>query len=101
MLSSQAALTEGFKILLQNDRSQSAEMVLAKGETTGGPQNVHDESDQWLFVVEGEGEAVVDGGEQVLRRHSLILIERGEAHEIRNTGAGPLKTINLYVPPEY
>ena len=30
-----------------------------------------------------------------------MLIERGEEHEIRNTGRGNLKTLNFYVPPAY
>jgi mannose-6-phosphate isomerase-like protein (cupin superfamily) len=32
---------------------------------------------------------------------SLVLIERGTTHEIRNTGRTPLKTLNVYVPPAY
>jgi hypothetical protein len=31
----------------------------------------------------------------------LLLIERGDMHEIRNTGRGPLRTLNVYVPPAY
>ena len=30
-----------------------------------------------------------------------MLIQRGDAHEIRNTGRTPLKTLNFYVPPAY
>ena len=30
-----------------------------------------------------------------------LLIQRGDRHEIRNTGASPLKTLNVYVPPAY
>ena len=36
-----------------------------------------------------------------LRAGTLLLIERGTTHEIRNTGRTPLKTLNLYVPPAY
>lgn len=86
---------------MQNERAQAAEMVLEPGESTGGPDNRHEGSDQWLFVVEGEGIAVVDGTEQRLRMHDLLLIEAGEAHEIRNDRQAPLRTLNLYVPPEY
>jgi oxalate decarboxylase/phosphoglucose isomerase-like protein (cupin superfamily) len=32
---------------------------------------------------------------------SLILIQRGDRHEIVNTGRSPLKTLNFYVPPAY
>jgi len=31
----------------------------------------------------------------------LMLIERGEAHQINNTGSEPLNTVSLYVPPAY
>jgi mannose-6-phosphate isomerase-like protein (cupin superfamily) len=36
-----------------------------------------------------------------LRAGTLLLIERGERHEIRNTGRAPLRTLNVYVPPAY
>jgi mannose-6-phosphate isomerase-like protein (cupin superfamily) len=36
-----------------------------------------------------------------LRAGTLLLIERGTPHEIRNTGRTPLNTLNLYVPPAY
>jgi mannose-6-phosphate isomerase-like protein (cupin superfamily) len=31
----------------------------------------------------------------------VLLIERGDTHEIRNTGRQPLRTLNVYVPPAY
>jgi oxalate decarboxylase/phosphoglucose isomerase-like protein (cupin superfamily) len=37
----------------------------------------------------------------VLREGTLVLIQRGDTHEIRNSGTGPLKTLNVYVPPAY
>lgn len=94
-------LRDSFSVLLENERAQAAEMVLAPGDSTGGPDNRHEGSDQWLFVVSGDGVAIVGGDEIRLTRHDLLLIERGEAHEIRNTGNVPLATVNLYVPPEY
>lgn len=96
-----ARLKSDFAVILQNEFAQAAEMVLPVGESTGGPDNIHENSDQWLFVVEGEGSAIVAGEDVPIDRHSLLLIERGEWHEIRNTGETPLRTLNLYVPPEY
>ena len=32
---------------------------------------------------------------------ALLLIERGDRHEIRNDGRAPLVTLNFYVPPAY
>jgi mannose-6-phosphate isomerase-like protein (cupin superfamily) len=54
-----------------------------------------------LFVVSGRGTAIVNGRPQSLRAGSLVLIEKGDRHEIRNTGRTPLKTVNIYVPPAY
>jgi mannose-6-phosphate isomerase-like protein (cupin superfamily) len=76
-------------------------MVLEAGEVTGGPDNFHIESDQWLYVVAGSGEATVNGQNVALATGTLLLIEARESHEIRNTGDRPLETLNIYAPPEY
>lgn len=80
---------------------QAAQMVLAPGAHTGGPDNRHAGADQWLFVVSGAGQAVVNGTRQPLQAGGLLVIERGEAHEIRCTGDQPLRTLNLYSPLAY
>lgn len=36
-----------------------------------------------------------------LTASTLMLIEAGERHEIRNTGGAPLRTLNFYAPPAY
>jgi mannose-6-phosphate isomerase-like protein (cupin superfamily) len=91
----------GFKVVLGDDHSQAAQMTLGPGETEGGPDNRHRGADQWMFVVSGTGEAVVNGKKVPLRPRTLVLIRRGDTHEIRNPGRGPLKTLNIYVPPAY
>ncbi|EKQ62072.1 tetracenomycin polyketide synthesis protein [Xanthomonas citri pv. malvacearum str. GSPB2388] len=42
-----------------------------------------------------------EGQRHALQAGSLVAIERGETHEIRNTGNTPLKTVNFYHPPAY
>lgn len=91
----------GFRVALANRRSQAAEMTLAPGASEGGPENRHRGSDQWLFIVSGTGTTVVNGKRYPLRAAALVLIERGDTHEIRNTGRTPLRTLNFYVPPAY
>jgi mannose-6-phosphate isomerase-like protein (cupin superfamily) len=92
---------EGFRVALGNRRSQAAEMVLAAGDVEGGPDNRHRGSDQWLYVVSGNGAATIAGKHYRLRAGTLLLIERGRNHEVRNTGQAPLRTLNVYVPPAY
>jgi mannose-6-phosphate isomerase-like protein (cupin superfamily) len=91
----------GFEVLAETPRSQAATMVIEPGASTGGPENRHEESDQWLYVISGHGVARIEGAEVELAPGSLVLIESSEAHEIANTGEGPLRTLNLYAPPEY
>lgn len=83
------------------ERSQAAVMTLAAGEATGGPDNRHHASDQWLFVVSGEGSALVEGRRVTLGEGDLLLVAAGEGHEIRSAGDTPLVTVNVYAPPEY
>jgi len=90
-----------FDVLGRTDRSQAATMTLSPGQSTGGPTNVHAESDQWLYVVSGSGTATVEGERYDLLAGMLVLIEAGETHEITNDGDDPLETINVYAPPEY
>jgi len=92
---------KGFSVALSNKRGQAATMVIAPGDREGGPENRHRGADQWLFVVAGSGVATLGGRTHRLKAGSLVLIERGTTHEIRNTGRTPLKTLNVYVPPAY
>jgi mannose-6-phosphate isomerase-like protein (cupin superfamily) len=94
-------LSADFHIALTNGRAQAAEMTLAPGDFEGGPDNRHRGSDQWLYVVAGTGTAIVNRKSYPLRRQTLLLIEHGDTHEIKNTGRSPLRTLNIYVPPAY
>ncbi|HJP97998.1 MAG TPA: cupin domain-containing protein [Rhodanobacteraceae bacterium] len=95
------SLDAEFEVAFEVRKVQAAVMTLAPGFNTGGPDNRHPGADQWLFVVSGTGLAIVDGSQQSLKAGSLLLIERGEAHEIRCTGDEPLRTVNFYSPPAY
>jgi|SRR6476646_3831525 mannose-6-phosphate isomerase-like protein (cupin superfamily) len=91
----------GFRVSIGNDRSQAAQMVLPPGAQEGGADNRHSGADQWLFVVSGIGQAIVNGKRYPLRAGSLLLLERGDRHAIRCTGSADLKTVNVYLPPAY
>ena len=84
-----------------NRRSQAAEMVIRPGGSEGGPKNRHRGADQWLYVVAGRGQAKVNGRSYPLSEGTLLLIERGDDHEVKNTGRAMLRTLNFYSPPAY
>ena len=91
----------GFKVIVGNRRAQAATMTIAPSDSEGGPGNRHRGADQWLFVEAGTGIAIVNGRRHALKAGGLVLIERGDEHEIQNTGRKPLRTLNIYVPPAY
>jgi len=76
-------------------------MTLRPSQSTGGDDNVHPRSDQWLYVISGEATATVRRRRVALRPGVLLLIEAGETHEIVNTGSEPFVTLNVYAPKAY
>src|SRR5262245_52893365 len=92
---------KGFRVLADDARSQAASMVIEPGGHEGGSDNRHKGADQWLYVATGRGEAHINGRTYRIKAGALLLIERGENHEIRNTGSRPMKTLNFYVPRAY
>lgn len=91
----------GFRVSVGNKNSQGAVMVLAAGGSEGGPDNKHKGADQWLIVVGGTGVATINGRKLPLKAGTMVLIEAGDTHEIRNTGRSLLKTVSVYLPPAY
>lgn len=91
----------GFRVAFGNARAQAAEMVIAPGDAEGDAHNRHRGADQWLYVLSGTGVATVNRRRYPLRAGTLMLIERGDEHEVRNSGRTPLRTLNVYVPPAY
>lgn len=54
-------------------------MVLAVGAKEGGHDNLHRGADQWLYVVEGSGIAVINGHKNKLKTGAMMLIEAATA----------------------
>jgi mannose-6-phosphate isomerase-like protein (cupin superfamily) len=71
------------------------------GKRKSAGDNRHRGADQWLYVVSGTGIATVNGKRYCLGEGTLMLIERGDEHEIRNNGDELLRTLNFYLPPAY
>jgi len=97
----QLSFRNGFRLSVANQHSQAAVMVIPPGGSEGGSDNRHRASDQWVYIVEGTGAAIVNGRRYPLKPGVIMLIERGDIHELKATGRKPLKTINVYVPPAF
>ena len=91
-----------FDVLASTRSAQAAMMTLRPGQSSSErPENEHPRAEQWLFVVKGTGRAVVGPSRAALKEGSLLLIEKGETHQVTNTGRRALVTLNLYCPPAY
>src|SRR5690349_15522432 len=96
-----------FSLLAHTREMQAAMMTLRPGGASDDdPSNEHSGSEQWLFVISGLGEVKIGKRRGHIRRikleiGSLLIIEKGELHQIINTGKRMLRTINFYAPPAY
>src|SRR5690349_17096505 len=86
-----------FKPLMETAALQAATMVLRPGQSSSDDvENEHPRAEQWIFVVSGNGRATVGKRSVKVAEGSLLLIEKGEAHRITNTGRMEMVTVNFY-----
>ena len=81
------------------EHSQIVVMTIPAGGEIG--EEVHEENDQLLVFVDGQGEAVLDGRTSSVGPNDLVLVPAGTRHNFVNTGAGPLRLVTVYAPPEH
>jgi mannose-6-phosphate isomerase-like protein (cupin superfamily) len=88
------------RVIATGARSQMVLMTLAPGEEIGS--EVHPETDQILFVLDGEGRAVVEGHERKVEENDVVFVPAGAEHNLVNTDDDEdLKIVTVYAPPEY
>lgn len=86
-------------VLETGDYSQVVLMSIAPGGEIG--EEIHKDTDQILYLVDGEGKAVINGDEQPFKKSDLILVKAGTKHNFINTGKEDLKIITIYAPPHH
>lgn len=62
---------------------------------------VHNNTDQFIRVEEGQGIAILNGKKKPLKPGSALIIPKGTYHEIVNTTDEPLLLYTIYSPPEH
>ncbi len=96
-----------FDVLGATRGAQAAMMTLRPGDSSDDePSNEHPRSEQWVFVLSGTGVARTGKRRSSIRsvklaENSLLLIEKGELHQIVATGREAMRSINFYIPPAY
>lgn len=86
------------KVMFTATKSQLVLMSLKPGEDIGS--EVHD-VDQILYVVDGEGDVVLDGVSQECKKGTIVVVPAGTQHNLINTDDEPLKLFTIYAPAEH
>jgi mannose-6-phosphate isomerase-like protein (cupin superfamily) len=86
-------------VLYTGKHLQLVLMTIPPGGEIGA--EVHKDRDQFFRVETGKGEAWIDGKVKKIESQSAIVVPAGARHNIKNTGAEPLKLYTLYGPPEH
>ncbi len=86
------------KVVATNQFSQLVLMSLLPSEEIG--EEVHS-LDQILYIVQGSGQAILDGEPTVIGVGDVINVPKGAKHNIINGGTEAMKLITVYSPPQH
>lgn len=87
------------RVLYTGKNLQLVLMTLQPGEEIGS--EVHADRDQFFRIEEGEGAVDIDGVANAVSDDFAVIVPAGARHNVRNTGARPLRLYTLYGPPEH
>ena len=86
-------------VLSTGPYSQVVLMSIPPGGDIG--EETHDDVDQILAFVQGEGQAVLDGKKSAVGPDRLVHVPAGMRHNFINTGKTDLRLYTIYAPPEH
>ena len=86
-------------VLHTGEHSQIVAMCILQGSEIG--EEIHSSTDQMLFFVEGEGEAILNGETRTVGKDDVVFVPAGVKHNFKNTGKSELKLFTVYAPAEH
>jgi mannose-6-phosphate isomerase-like protein (cupin superfamily) len=87
------------EVLATGPYSQVVVMSIPPGGDIG--EEVHEDVDQTLVFVQGEGQAILDGYKSAVAADRLVHVPAGTRHNFVNTGSVDLRLYTIYAPPEH
>jgi len=93
----------GFVQCILDSAMTGAETPFAMGTQTVDPgchvrEHMHDRNEEVIFVLDGQGEARIEGSAHVMTKGSCFFFPRNRPHSFHNTGTGPLTFMWLILP---
>lgn len=86
------------RVMFTGTKSQLVIMALRPGEEIGF--ETHD-VDQLIYVVKGDGVAVIDGKEYDFEDGAIVCVPAGARHNIVNLDDKPMKLFTVYAPAQH
>lgn len=90
-----------FSVLQTGETAQTAVMSIGPGDESGPKENEHPQSEQVLYVIEGELYAEVGERSFLMRAGDSTIVRRDAPHRFSNRTNKPALTFNVYAPPAY
>jgi len=87
------------EVISTGRHAQVVVMSIPPGGDIG--EEVHDDVDQVLVFVEGQGIAVLDGQGSPVEPGRLVLVPAGTRHNFLNDGSVDLKLYTIYTGPKH
>ncbi len=87
------------RVLMTGAHLQVALMTIQPGREVG--EELHPHTDQILYIVDGSGDAILDGDTSKISPGRLVFVAAGTRHNFVNTGEVPLRIATVYAPPEH
>ncbi len=88
------------QVLFTGQHQQLVVMSLLPNEEIG--MEVHDVTDQFFRVEQGEGKVIMNGEEKTIKEGDAIIIPAGAQHNVVNTSSTlSLKLYTIYSPPHH
>lgn len=87
------------QVIETGELSQIVVMSIPPGGEIG--MEVHNGTDQVIYIVDGAGKAILAGEEQPIEAGDVVLVHQGTQHNFVNGGRDDLKIITVYAPPHH
>ena len=87
------------RVVMTGAHEQVVVMTIPPGGDIG--EEVHPGTDQVLVIVDGEGEARLEGDRTPVGPNDLVFVRAGTRHNLFNTGPRPLRLYTTYAPPQH
>ncbi|NLL06330.1 MAG: cupin domain-containing protein [Clostridiaceae bacterium] len=93
----EGVLMKHFFCSTDNDRLNNLEVKIEAGKQILA--HVHDNSSEFYYVVEGEGEFLIDGEWRPIKKGDALKAPMGMEHGVKNTSSQPLYLFSTFSPP--